>query len=95
MEEIFPIISKKYDGVTGKKIDREFVFQKALMMKEQEAKEFEEETGKTYEELRNLGFSNKETRVFLGRYNTKTGERLDRKEVVQRAIEQKQGVSHK
>lgn len=94
-EEIFPIISKKYDGVTGKKIDREFIFQKALMMKEQEAKEFEEETGKTYEELRNLGFSNKEIRVFLGRYNTKTGERLDRKEVVQRAIEQKQGVSHK
>ena len=65
------------------------------MMKEQEAKEFEEETGKTYEELRNLGFSNKDIRVFLARYNSKTGERLDRKEVVQRAIEQKQGVSHK
>lgn len=95
MEEIFPIISKKYDVVTGEKIDREFVFQKAIMMKEQEAQEFEEETGKTYEELRNLGFSNKEIRVFLARYNQKTGERLDRKEVVQRAIEQKQGVSHK
>ena len=95
MEEIFPIISKKYDGVTGEKIDRELVFQKAIMMKEQEAKEFEEETGKTYEELRSLGFSNKEIRNFTNCYSTSTGERLDRKEVVQRAIEQKQGVSHK
>lgn len=95
MEEIFPIISKKYDGVTGEKIDRELVFQKAIMMKEQEAKEFEEETGKTYEELRNLGFSNREIRTFTNCYSTSTGERLDRKEVVQRAIEQKQGVSYK
>ena len=95
MEEIFPIISKKYDGVTGEKIDRELVFQKAIMMKEQEAKEFEEETGKTYEELRSLGFSNREIRTFTNCYSTSTGERLDRKEVVQRAIEQKQGVSYK
>lgn len=95
MEEISPIISKKYDGVTGEKIDRELVLQKAIMMKEQEAQEFEEETGKTYEELRSLGFSNKEIRNFTNCYSTSTGERLDRKEVVQRAIEQKQGVSHK
>ena len=95
MEEISPIISKKYDGVTGEKIDRELVLQKAIMMKEQEAQEFEEETGKTYEELRSLGFSNKEIRNFTNCYSTSTGERLDRKEVVQRAIEQKQGVSYK
>lgn len=95
MEEISPIISKKYDGVTGEKIDRELVLQKAIMMKEQEAQEFEEETGKTYEELRSLGFSNKEIRTFTNCYSTSTGERLDRKEVVQRAIEQKQGVSYK
>lgn len=95
IEEIFSIIKIRHNNVAGEKIDRELVFQKAIMMKEQEAKEFEEETGKTYEELRNLGFSNKEINVFLARYNSKTGERLDRKEVVQRAIEQKQGVSHK
>lgn len=95
MEEISPIIRKKYDGVTGEKIDRELVLQKAIMMKEQEAKEFEEETGKTYEELRSLGFSNREIRTFTNCYSTSTGERLDRKEVVQRAIEQKQGVSYK
>ena len=95
MEEISPIIRKKYDGVTGEKIDRELVLQKAIMMKEQEAQEFEEETGKTYEELRSLGFSNREIRTFTNCYSTSTGERLDRKEVVQRAIEQKQGVSHK
>ena len=95
MEEISPIIRKKYDGVTGEKIDRELVLQKAIMMKEQEAQEFEEETGKTYEELRSLGFSNREIRTFTNCYSTSTGERLDRKEVVQRAIEQKQGVSYK
>ena len=53
-------------------------------------KEFEQECGYTIDELRKMGISKKQIDKLLDKYDSMTGERLDRKKIVEEYIRKKQ-----
>ena len=83
-----------YDGKTGKKIDRKRVVEGAIKELHKKIEEFEQECGYTVPQLKAMGIDDNEIKKMMGnRFDTKTGEKIDRKRVVESAIKN-QGKEH-
>ena len=86
LEEAYQIIDLKKERVVD--IDQ----LKAKMSQRKNEKlniEFEQECGYSIDDLKNLGFSNDEITEMQKKFNGQTGERLDRKAIVEQKISQK------
>ncbi len=86
----------KFNGQTGERIDRKEVVSKYIKDKTKERQEFEEECGYTIEQLEKIGFDNIEIEEFqTGKFDVKTGERLDRKKIVVGSVKDKREYKDK
>lgn len=86
----------KFHWQTGEELDRREIVENAiknkkkeLTLQENEKKSFENECGHSIEELIELGFTENEIDQFQAKFHWKTGEKLNRRKIVENAIKSK------